>query len=126
MVCSRLTARLVVAVARAFVRQLPVASPPTAAKSDAGKKSVWSWSRYRYRTKYTSKVWPQTLRCNGGIHVALDFSNAQRPVVDSYLVYCSRKILTLDTVTADLQSIRRDRDWPSLRTAHLRVVRVRA
>jgi hypothetical protein len=31
--CSRLTVRLAVAVARAFVRQLPVASPPTAAKS---------------------------------------------------------------------------------------------
>ena len=53
----------------------------------------------------------------------LNFNSAQGSVVNSYLIYVPRKILTVDTVSADLQRIRRDRDLSSLRAvAHLHAV----
>jgi hypothetical protein len=63
------------------------------------------------------------LELQGVIHVALDFSNAQRSVVNSDLVYSLRKILAVNAVPADLQRIRRGRDGTRLRPAgHLHAI----
>ena len=48
------------------------------------------------------------------IRVALEFSSAQCRVVDSYLVYCARKILPVNSVIAESA-----KDWSTLRSASL-------
>ena len=52
------------------------------------------------RREFYSKVEPSALVlwCYWGSQVALDLSRAQRPVVDSYLVYLALKILTVNCV----------------------------
>ena len=69
----------------------------------------------------------QSYGVTGGIHVALEFSSAQCRVVDSYLVYCARKILTVDTITGDLQMVCRHRDQPEfVHGVHLHAGHVQA
>src|SRR2546430_11436317 len=61
------------------------------------------------------------------IHVALDLSGAQRPVVNPDLVYSPSKILAVNGIPTYLQSIRRGCDRPSLRpTRHLHPVHIRS
>jgi hypothetical protein len=70
--------------------------------------------------------WARGLRCDPGIHVVLNFSSAQRTAVNAHVIYDSRKILTIDTIAANLQSIRRDRNRAGLcPAAYLHAVHIK-
>jgi len=92
------------------------------------KRGCWSWcvSSGRCRSRRESCSWSRCgWRCYRGIHVALDLSDAQRPVVNPDLIYSPRKILTVNAIPADLQRIRRGRNSTRLRpTGYLHAVHI--
>lgn len=105
-------------------RSLPLSRLATNSRSFAmhasGKVHSFGFSRWSRRSRWC-------LRRYRAIHVVLNFDSVQRSIVSPYLVYAPRKILTVNTVPADFQRVRRDRDLPSLRTtAHLHSVHIQS